>query len=114
MSGKEKVLSIVGSKEGHADSILGHEKTPYNWLPWKRCNYTVLPIANSFCNIHLIYWMTLVYNCIQTNYQTGIVTWNYICIWIISIWQEYLIPYDCANEYYRWIKSFLIIATLKI
>ena len=33
LSGKEKVLGAVVSKEGHADSLLGHERTHHYWFP---------------------------------------------------------------------------------
>ena len=32
---KKKVPGVVVSKEGHADSLLGHGRTNYYWLPWK-------------------------------------------------------------------------------
>ena len=35
---KEKILGAALSKEGHADSLLGYEKTNHHWFPWKRCN----------------------------------------------------------------------------
>ena len=34
LSCKEKVPV---SKEGHADSLLGHERRHHNWFSWKRC-----------------------------------------------------------------------------
>ena len=37
-SNKEKVPDAAVSKEGHADSVLGHKKTHHHWFPWKRCN----------------------------------------------------------------------------
>ena len=39
LSGKEKVLGTAVSKEGHADSHLGHERTHHYWFLWDRCNY---------------------------------------------------------------------------
>ena len=35
LSGKEKVPGAAVSKGGHADSLLGYEKTYYYWFPWK-------------------------------------------------------------------------------
>ena len=37
LSGKEKVPSIT-SKEGHSDSLLGHERIHHYWFLWKRYN----------------------------------------------------------------------------
>ena len=34
--GKEKVPSEAVSKEGDADSLLGHEITHHNWFSWKK------------------------------------------------------------------------------
>ena len=34
ISGKEKVWGAALSKEGQAESVLGH----HNWFPWERCN----------------------------------------------------------------------------
>ena len=53
LSHKEKVLGAVVSKEGHAESLLGHEWTHDNWFPWKMQLQMVLPIAKSFGKIHL-------------------------------------------------------------
>ena len=39
LSGKEKTPGTAVSKEGHADSVLGHESTHHNWFPWKRRNW---------------------------------------------------------------------------
>ena len=36
--GKEKVLGVTVNKEGHADILLGHERTHHYWFHWKRCN----------------------------------------------------------------------------
>ena len=47
LSSKEKVLGLVTSKEGHADSLLGHESTHHCWFPWKRSickQYFLLPV----------------------------------------------------------------------
>ena len=38
LSCKEKILGTVDSKEGHAESVLGYERTHYYWFPWKMCN----------------------------------------------------------------------------
>ena len=38
LSGKSKVLGIVVSKDGHADSLLEHENTLYYLFSWKMCN----------------------------------------------------------------------------
>ena len=38
LSNKEKVPGRVISKEGHANSLLGHEITHQFWFCWKRCN----------------------------------------------------------------------------
>ena len=36
LSSKEKVAGVVVSKGGHANSVLGNERTHHNWNPWKR------------------------------------------------------------------------------
>ena len=51
----EKVPGAGVSKEGHPDSLLEHERTLLYCFFFKRCNQTVLPIANSFDKIDLIY-----------------------------------------------------------
>ena len=38
LSGKEKVLGIAASKEGHGDSVLGHKRINHYKFPWKRWN----------------------------------------------------------------------------
>ena len=35
LSGREIIPDAVVSKEGHADSYLGHERTHHYWFPWK-------------------------------------------------------------------------------
>ena len=37
LSGKEKVQGAAVSKEGHAYSLLGHERSHHYWFSWKRC-----------------------------------------------------------------------------
>ena len=37
LSDKEKVPGVAVSKEGHVDSLLGHEETHHCWSPWKKC-----------------------------------------------------------------------------
>ena len=43
LSSKEKVLGAVVSKEGHADSVLGHEKTHHYWFTCKQCFLGPIP-----------------------------------------------------------------------
>ena len=38
LSGKEQVLNAAVSKEGLADSLLGHERIHHYWFPWRSCN----------------------------------------------------------------------------
>ena len=33
--GKEKAMGVAVSKEGHADSLLGHKNSHHYWFPWK-------------------------------------------------------------------------------
>ena len=40
LSGKGKVPDAIVSKESHADSIQGHERTHHYWFDWKRYNYS--------------------------------------------------------------------------
>ena len=53
LSSKEKVPGVDVSKEGHADSLLGYERTDHYWFPWKR--FSMLPIVNS------LWWLTIFY-----------------------------------------------------
>ena len=62
---KEKVLDAIDSKKrgGLADSLLVHEMTHLNWLPWKKCNwkqYFLLPIPLRKFTL-FIYWPTYIY-----------------------------------------------------
>ena len=50
-----KTLGIADCKEGHADSFLGHKRTCHNFLKKVQLK-TVLPVANSWGKIHIIYW----------------------------------------------------------
>ena len=43
--GKEKIPDIAVSKEGHADSLVGHKKTHDDWFTWGWCNY------NQYCQL---------------------------------------------------------------
>ena len=54
LSSKEKIVSILVSKEGHADSVLRCKRTYDNWFPWKRCNCK----STSYCQLH---WQNLPY-----------------------------------------------------
>ena len=61
LSTKEKVPGEVVNKKGHADSVLGNEKTHHYWFPFKKKkkkkkkkHLIVLPIFNSIGKIHLI------------------------------------------------------------
>ena len=57
--GKEKVPGAAASKEGHADSVLEHERTHFSWFFFEKVQLqTGFPIANSLVKIHLIYVMT--------------------------------------------------------
>ena len=49
LSDKEKVPGAITSK-GHADCLLGHERTHHNWFSWKRRKYKQ-------CFQLFIYWM---------------------------------------------------------
>ena len=35
---KKTFLGVEVSKEGDADSLVGHEKNHHYWFSWKRCN----------------------------------------------------------------------------
>ena len=62
ISDKHEVTSAAVSKEGHADSFLGRERTYHYQFSLKKLQLlTVLPTAFSFNQIHLIYWMIHVY-----------------------------------------------------
>ena len=48
--GKEKILGTVVSNEGHAVTVLWHERTHLYWFPWKRWNCKqcfLLPISKA-------------------------------------------------------------------
>ena len=56
----KKVPGTVVSKEGHADSLLGHERTHYNW---KKCNfkqYFLLPTPEAKFTL-FIEWLSYIY-----------------------------------------------------
>ena len=54
LSGKN-ILDATVSKESHVDNLLGHEQDPSLLIHLKK---KLLPIANSFGKINLIYWIT--------------------------------------------------------
>ena len=56
--GKEKVLGAEAIKEGHADSLLEHERTHNDWFHWKRCFIMAIPEVNK---THLIYWTIFIF-----------------------------------------------------
>ena len=49
-----QVLGAAVSKEGHADNLLGHERTYYYWFPWESAT------VNSAFKYQLL-WQTLSY-----------------------------------------------------
>ena len=49
--GKEKVLSAVVSKDGHAYSLLGHERTHHYWFPLKGATVNSASYCQSLDNI---------------------------------------------------------------
>ena len=64
LSRKENIPSAVVSKEGHTNRgyLCGALKNLSLLISLKKVKKKVLPIANTFEKMHLIYWMTLVYN----------------------------------------------------
>ena len=60
LSGKENVSGAVVSKECH--TVFWDMKEPFTIDSCEKdASITVLPIANFFGKIHLIYWITLIY-----------------------------------------------------
>ena len=59
--GKENVPGARISKEGHADSLLEHERNHHYWFPQKGATVNSAYYCKSFGKICFIYWMNLIY-----------------------------------------------------
>ena len=69
-SDKEKVPDAVFSKEGHADSVLRHERTHQYWFLWKMCSSKYCFLLSSPQAKFTIYWMIHIYGMHHNNIST--------------------------------------------
>ena len=90
----EKVPGAVVSKEGHAESILGHEKTHHYWFSWKRCNYNQWFI---FPTPHVKFTLF-----IEWPYYLCVYEWVNIFVFTVIIIKQSIFNFSFHNYLFIW------------
>ena len=88
LSWKENGPMLAVRKEGHADSLLGHEKTHNYWYPWKRCNTKqcfLLPTSKEKFTLFIEWaWYVIIKSKDLYVPFFTLTNWKYKCLWLLT------------------------------